>query len=197
VQVPKDPEGAVLVLHGGAARRENMMVSPAQLSVLRMIPIARRIARAGRRRLAVFRLLNSRRGWDTTHTPVHDARWALDEIADRLGGGVPTSLVGHSLGGRAALLSAGAPGVHSAVALAAWVYPSDVASGIEDRRILMVHGERDRVASPARAKALAAALSRHADVRYVSVPGGKHAMLGHGREFVTPATAFAIETLLG
>ena len=59
---PDRPAGAVLVLHGGASRRENMMVSPTQLSVLRMIPIARSIARAGRGRLAVFRLLNSRRG---------------------------------------------------------------------------------------------------------------------------------------
>jgi len=89
VRVPKAPTGVVLVLHGGAARRENMMVSPTQLSVLRMIPIARRLARAGRNQLAVFRLLNSRRGWDAHHTPVHDARWALDEIADRLGGPLP------------------------------------------------------------------------------------------------------------
>ena len=85
VHVPSAAEGAVLVLHGGAARRADMRVSPTQLSVLRMIPIARRIARAGGDRLAVFRLLNSRRGWDTTHTPVQDARWALAEIADRFG----------------------------------------------------------------------------------------------------------------
>ena len=95
VHVPPAPEAVVLVLHGGAARRENMRVSPTQLSVLRMIPIARRIARAGADRLAVFRLLNSRRGWDTTHTPVKDARWALDEIADRVGP-LPTSSIGRS-----------------------------------------------------------------------------------------------------
>src|SRR6478735_4757255 len=101
VRVPKQPTGVVLVLHGGAARRESAMVSPTQLSVLRMIPIARRLAHAGRGRLAVFRLLNSRRGWDAHHTPVHDARWALEEIAGRLGHRLPTALVGHSLGGRA------------------------------------------------------------------------------------------------
>jgi hypothetical protein len=60
--VPKDPEGVVLVLHGGGSRRRRMMVSPAQLSVLRMVPIARRAARAGKGRLAVYRLLNSVRG---------------------------------------------------------------------------------------------------------------------------------------
>src|SRR4051794_16960724 len=169
VTVPADPIGVVLVLHGGASRRANMTVNPTQLSVLRMIPIARRIARAGRGELAVFRLLNSRRGWDAHHTPVHDARWALDEIADRLGGRLPTALVGHSLGGRAALLTAGAEAVKSVVALAPWVYPTDVAPGIEGRRVLIVHGARDRIASPARAKALADALSARTDVRFTVV----------------------------
>jgi pimeloyl-ACP methyl ester carboxylesterase len=196
VRVPKAPTGVVLVLHGGAARRENMMVSPTQLSVLRMIPIARRIARAGRNELAVFRLLNSRRGWDTHHTPVHDARWALDEVAQRLGHPLPTALVGHSLGGRAALLTAGAPHVTSVVALASWVYPTDVAPGVEGRRILFVHGARDRIASPLRARTLATALSERADVRFVTVPDGKHAMLSHGDGFVTPAVDFVRETLL-
>ena len=101
---PANPTAAVVVLHGGGARRGQMAVSPTQLSVLRMVPIAQRIARAGRGDLAVFRLLNSTRGWDTRHTPVDDARWALGEIAQRYGD-LPTSLVGHSLGGRAALLA--------------------------------------------------------------------------------------------
>ena len=152
VKVPANPEGAVLVLHGGASRGERLMVSPTQLSVLRMIPIARRIARAGDKRLAVFRLLNSRRGWDTHHTPVHDAHWALDQIGERLGERLPTCLVGHSLGGRAALLAAGRPEVVSAVALAPWVYDSDVARGLSDQRILIVHGSADRIASPARSR---------------------------------------------
>ncbi|MDA0172428.1 lysophospholipase [Solirubrobacter taibaiensis] len=189
VHAPSAPEGVVLVLHGGAARREDMRVSPTQLSVLRMIPIARRIARAGGDRLAVFRLLNARRGWDTTHTPVQDVRWALAEIADRFGP-LPTCLVGHSLGGRAALLSAGAPAVRGVVALAPWVYATDVAPGAADRRILIVHGARDRVASPDRSAALARALG----ARYLSVPEGKHAMLRHGREFIDPTIEFVIQT---
>lgn len=190
VHVPPAPDGVVLVLHGGAARRADMRVSPTQLSVLRMIPIARRIARAGGGRLAVFRLLNSRRGWDTTHTPVQDARWALEQIADRVGR-LPTCLVGHSLGGRAALLSAGAPAVRAVVALAPWVYPTDVAPGAADRRILMVHGARDRVASPDRSAALARALGAH----YLVVPEGKHAMLRRSREFVRPTVEFVLETV--
>jgi alpha-beta hydrolase superfamily lysophospholipase len=145
VRVPKRPEGVVLVLHGGASRREHTMVSPAQLSVLRMIPIARRIARAGRGRLAVHRLLNSHRGWATHHTPVDDTRWALDQ----LGAELPVCLVGHSLGGRAAILSVTQPEVRSAVALAPWVYPDDVPSGLRgDEQILVVHGDSDRIPGP-------------------------------------------------
>lgn len=195
--VPREPEGAVLVLHGGAARRESMAVSPTQLSVLRMIPIAGRAARAGRGRLAVYRLLNSQRGWDTQHTPVHDTHWALEQIAERLGGAVPTCLVGHSLGGRAALLAADRDPVRSAVALNPWVYPTDVPSGADDRRFLIVHGSEDRVARPERSAAVARALASSADVAYVTVEGGKHAMLRHGGRFDGLAADFAAATLLG
>ncbi|MBA2347935.1 MAG: alpha/beta fold hydrolase [Solirubrobacterales bacterium] len=197
VAVPANPDGAVLVLHGGAQRREAMAVSPTQLSVLRMVPIARRIARRDRRRLAVFRLLNSARGWDTRHTPLHDATWALAQIADRLGDGIPSCLVGHSLGGRAALLSAGRPGVRGVVALAPWVYPDDLPSGLSDQRVLILHGSADRIASPTRSAAVARALSRRVPVEHVVVEGGRHAMLRHGRRFVVPAADFAVEVLLG
>jgi len=197
VHVPREPEGAVLLLHGGASRRRSMRVSPAQLSVLRMIPIARRVARAGRGRLAVFRLLNSRRGWDTNHTPVDDARWALAGVAKRFGDALPACLIGHSLGGRAALLAAGHPAVRSVAALAPWVYPTDVASALRGRRILIVHGTQDRIASQSRSLALARALSRHAEVGYVSVEDGKHAMLRHHGVFDRLATEFAVTTLLG
>ncbi len=196
VHVPKRPEGAVLVLHGGASRRENMMVSPTQLSVLRMIPIARRIARAGRKQLAVFRLLNSRRGWDAHHTPVDDARWAIGQVRERLPA-IPICFVGHSLGGRAALLSVTQPGVRGAVALAPWVYPTDVPPAIDGQQVRIVHGDQDRIASPQRSAALARAMQGRADVEYVVVEGGKHAMLRHGRRFDGLAAEYARAILLG
>jgi pimeloyl-ACP methyl ester carboxylesterase len=118
---PRNPEGLVLVLHGGGSRRDSAMVSPTQLSVLRMVPIAQRIAWAGRGRVAVVRLLNSVRGWDTRHTPVDDVRWALGELREREGLSLPTCLVGHSLGGRAALLAGDQPEIRSIVALSTWV----------------------------------------------------------------------------
>jgi alpha-beta hydrolase superfamily lysophospholipase len=194
--VPKDPEGVVLVLHGGASRRHGMMVSPAQLSVLRMVPIARRAARAGHGRLAVYRLLNSVRGWDTKHTPLRDALWALDEIAERHGRRLPTCLIGHSLGGRAAILSAGAPEVRGVAALAPWVLPGDLPAEPAGRRILIVHGSRDRIASPQRAAAVADALAHYTDVTYVLVEGGRHAMLRRRDLFDGLAADFAALVLL-
>ena len=196
-RVPRRPEGVVLVLHGGASRRDRVRVSPRQLSVLRMVPIARRVAVAGRGRLAVFRLLNSTRGWDTSHTPVEDVRWALAQIRSRFGA-VPVCLVGHSLGGRAALLAGDQDGVRSVVALAPWVYESDGSDvDLSGRQVLVVHGDQDRVAVPSRSAAVARALRRTTEVGYVVVRGGRHAMLRHGRVFDRAAADFATATLLG
>jgi dienelactone hydrolase len=194
VHEPAAPEGVVIVLHGGASRGDRMMVSPTQLSVLRMIPTARTAARAGRGRLAVHRLLNRYRGWDSEHTPVDDADWAVAQLHGRFPG-LPIGLIGHSLGGRAALLAGDAPGVRSVVALNPWVYPTDDAD-LTGRRVLVVHGLRDRVASPDRARAVVRNLARTAEVEFVAVPEGKHAMLSHGREFDRRAAEFTADVLL-
>jgi alpha-beta hydrolase superfamily lysophospholipase len=193
-RVPRRPEGVVLVLHGGANRPGSPMVRPTQLSVVRMIPVARRIARAGRGRLAVLRLLNSARGWDSERTPVADVRWALGEVRRRFGD-LPVSLVGHSLGGRAALLAGGEPSVRSVVALNPWVYATD-SPQLAGRSVLVVHGTDDRVADPARAEAVVHRIARSTDVEYVEVAGGKHAMLHHGAEFERAAAEFVTKTLL-
>jgi alpha-beta hydrolase superfamily lysophospholipase len=194
--VPKSPEGVVLVLHGGASRAGNPMVSPTQLSVVRMIPIAHAIARASRRRLAVYRLLNSTRGWDTRHTPVQDAHWALDELAVRFGP-LPSGLVGHSLGGRAAILAGGHDAVRSVVALNPWVYPTDGRAGLPGRSVLVVHGDGDRIADPRRSAAVAHDLRRAGEAGYVTVAGGKHAMLRRSGVFTDLASDFTRSVLLG
>lgn len=196
VRTPDRPTGVVLVLHGGASRRQSMMVSPTQLSVLRMVPIAKRVALVGRGRLAVFRLLNSVRGWDTRHTPLRDVDWAMGQVRERYEVQLPTCLVGHSLGGRAALMAGEQPGVRSVVALNPWVYPSDSAD-LSGREVLIVHGDADRIAAPSRSAVVARALGRTAHVGYVTVPGGKHAMLRHHRVFDRMAAEFAAATLLG
>ena len=194
-RAPRSPEGLVLVLHGGAARRDRPAVSPTQLSVLRMVPIARRLARAGRGRLDVVRLLNSVRGWDTRHTPVEDVRWALEQLGSDYEG-LPTCLVGHSLGGRAALLAGDRPEVSSVVALNPWVRPEDRVD-LSGRQVLVVHGTEDRVADPGRSAAMTKALARTTQAGYLRVTGGEHAMLRHRSVFEGAATDFVRATLLG
>ena len=197
VRVPRDPAGVVLVLHGGASRGQVVRVSPAQLSVLRMIPIASRIARAGHGRLAVLRLLNTHRGWDTGHTPLQDVEWALAEIAQRFGAELPVCLVGHSLGGRAALLSAGDPPVAGVVALAPWVYDGDVPTGATGTPVVIIHGDADRIASPERSRHVAQQLRRQTEVTYVEVSGGTHSMLRRSGCFDGLAAGCATWMLLG
>lgn len=193
VRTPSDAVGVVVVLHGGGSRASQVAVSPTQLSVLRMVPVARRLARAGRGRLAVVRLLNSYRGWDASHTPLEDAAWAIEEVRRRWPSR-PVGLVGHSLGGRAALLAADHEAVTTVVALNPWVYPDDGVP-LPGRSVLVVHGDQDRVASLDRARRVANRLSRSADVELRVVEGGKHAMLKHGGEFERAAADFVVEHL--
>lgn len=192
---PRDPAAVALVLHGGADRPDMPGVSPTQLSVLRMIPTAKAVARAGRGRLAVLRLLNTRRGWDTHHTPVDDVRWALGQVGERYGD-LPVGLVGHSLGGRAALLAGALDPVRSVVALNPWVYPDDGVP-LPGRRVLVVHGTADRIARLDRAESVVERLRRTTDVELATIEGGKHAMLRHHREFDGRAARFTADVLLG
>jgi pimeloyl-ACP methyl ester carboxylesterase len=195
VVVPAQPRGIVLVLHGGD-KRDDPAVSPTQPSVLRMLPVAHAIRRAAHGQLAIFRVLNAQRGWGSDQGRVLDARWALERAQERVGAELPVSLVGHSLGGRAALMAAGLPPVRSAVVLAPWVDDADVVSGIEGRRLLFIHGNADRVASIERARQVAAALATRTDVTFVEVRGGTHAMIRHRRSFDGLAAQFVALTLL-
>ncbi len=193
---PRDPEGVVVVLHGGGARREQVAVSPSQLSVLRMVPVAARVARVGRGRLAVRRLLNSSRGWAGDPTPVDDARWALDRVEEQLGD-LPVALVGHSLGGRAALLAADDERVRSVVGLATWLAPGDRIGPLAGRDVLLVHGDADRVARLGPAVDVARRLAGTTRAGFVTVRGGSHSMLRHHADFDGLAARWVTATLLG
>ena len=133
-------------------------VTARQLAVLRMVPIARHLAAAGEADgLAVWRLRFRYRGWnpggvDDAH-PVADVRWAVRQLREQHGD-VPVVLVGHSMGGRAALRAADEPGVVGLVGLAPWVTPDEPYKQVIGRRLLVVHGTRDRMTSATNSKAL-------------------------------------------
>ena len=181
----------VLVLHGGR-ERSRQPTSARQLAYQRMVPIARSIRRAvGGSGTAVWLLRNRVRGWnEPVRDALLDARWALDRARTRHPGAAIV-LVGHSMGGRAALLSAGADGVVGVCALAPWLNPGDPVEQLAGRAVVIAHGDRDTWTDPARSEDYALkARSVTPDVCRFVVQGGKHAMLRRGGDWTGLVRAF-------
>jgi predicted esterase len=197
VHTPPRPVRAVaLVLHGGRADTR-MPTRPWQLAVLRMVPFATALRAAGSRDgLAVARLRYHLRGWNgDQQASVADARWALDQLHRRFPG-APIALVGHSMGGRTAIYVADDPAVRVVVALAPWIEPYDPVEQLRGRRLLIVHGSRDRVTDPLRSAVFAQhARSVAAKVTYLSVRASDHAMLRRARLWHDLACGFVTGAL--
>ena len=170
------PRAAVLVLHGGKAKSRDQ-VDPGQLTVRRMQPFARDLAALGDD-LAVAQLRYRIRGWNGTgEDALADVDFALAALDSRYGA-VPTGLVGHSMGGRAALRSAGHPTVRGVVALAPWLPGTEPVEQLAGRAVVVLHGTRDRTTSPrasARFVARTTPFARRA--LYLDVPWSGHGML--------------------
>jgi pimeloyl-ACP methyl ester carboxylesterase len=185
-----------LVLHGGR-ERGTRPVRPTHLAVLRMTPFATSLLRAGLPHgLAVARVRYLMRGWNgPARSPVPDVEWALHRLRERFGA-VPVALIGHSMGGRAAVYAAGDPSVRAVVGLAPWLEKDDPAEPAADRHVLVVHGDRDRITS---ARSAAAWTRRAAEVAasagYVSVHGEGHAMLRRPRLWHALTTAYTLAVL--
>lgn len=192
--VPDDPEGVVLVLHGGA-EASTAPVAWWRLAVVRMQPFATAVEHRAGDRLVVLRLKNRVRGWNgTDQDPVHDARWALDRIRHVLPD-LPVVLVGHSMGGRVALRLAAEPGVVGVAALAPWV-ESDSVQARPGTPVLLVHGSKDRITDPRRTAVLASRFyDRGVDVRSVTMEGDNHAMLRDAGAWHRLVRDFVIEVL--
>jgi pimeloyl-ACP methyl ester carboxylesterase len=187
-----------LVLHGGRSKGTDPVPRTAG-AALRMIPFARSLHRVGGREgLVVARLRYRQRGWNgPAQSPVHDARWALTQLRERFPD-VPVGLVGHSMGGRTAMYVADDPAVRCVVGLAPWIEPSDPTAGLRARRVLIVHGDQDRMTSPSSSAAFAARLRGVAEsVSYVVVRGEKHAMLRRAPVWHELATGFTLGVLFG
>ena len=194
--LPPNPTGVVLVLHGGGVRGKVPMhwyTSP----LLRMLPFALAIDHASHSDLAVVRLRNRYFGWNgAEQSPVHDARWALDVIRDRLPG-VPIALVGHSMGGRVALTLASELDIRAVAALAPWIEPKDVPHGRPGQSFLLMHGTRDRTTDPRVTQRYAARLRRiGAAVTLIDVLDG-HAMLWQAPRWHQTVARFVRDALLG
>src|SRR3954471_12936170 len=191
-------EAVVLVLHGGAERGTGG-VPPWKLAYLRMVPIARALHRAGRKDGVEVRLLRNRRygGNAPAMDPLDDARWALERIrADHPG--LPVVLVGHSMGARVALRVADDPAVRGVCALAPWTPRGEPVEAVAGRSVLIVHGTRDRMTSPAESHAFAErAEGVAARVARFEIANEGHAMLRRSSVWTRLTIAFTLEVLAG
>jgi len=185
-----------LILHGGRAR-SHARVRPGHLAVVRMRPFATSLHRAGGRHgLAVARLRYLLRGWNgEEQSPVHDVAWALGRLSDRFPG-VPVALVGHSMGGRAAIYSASHPAVRAVVGLAPWIEPGDPDDRLAGRRLLVAHGDHDRTTSaPQSATFTHAAAAVAESASHVTVQRDRHAMLRRAELWHALSTGFVLDTM--
>ncbi|MCI4044382.1 dienelactone hydrolase family protein [Streptomyces sp. TRM75563] len=186
--------GVALLLPDGEADSRRR---PSTLSYAVQLPFARSLARAGvGDGLAVHVLRYRWRGWnaDDAH-PAEDAVWAADEVQRRYGD-VPVCLVGHGMGGRAALRAAGHGAVTSVLAMAPWL-PERTADGPEPvkqlmgRRVLIVHGTNDERTDPELSYRLAErAKKANRDTCRFEVHSDGHALRQHRSEVVALAADF-------
>ena len=170
-------------------------VRPWRLAYLRMLPIARAIHREGRRDGVEVRLLRNRvHGWNAPGLdPVVDARWALERIHAEHPG-VPVVLVGHSMGGRAALHVAGDTSVRGVCALAPWTPKNEPVEPMTGRDVLIVHGLSDRMTSPKGSYLYARSAKAVTErVARFEVAGDGHAMLRRPKLWHDLAREFVLE----
>ncbi|MEU1408187.1 alpha/beta fold hydrolase [Streptomyces sp. NPDC005728] len=179
-RVPRSPRAAVLFLHGG--REDSRAPSrPWQPAALRMKPFVRAVAAATSDHGILLAEVRYRvQGWNGLDAdPLRDTRRALAELCRRFGR-IPTVLVGHSMGGRAALRAAAAPEVSAVLALAPWCPDGEPVVHLRGKDVIVLHGDRDRVTDPHASAAFvnrARAAGARADT--VLMAGGDHAMLRH------------------
>jgi len=179
---------------------------PSSFSYARRLPLARTLARTGRTDgLAVHVVRYRCRGWNAADAQLAaDAAWAADEVVRRYGD-VPVCLVGHGMGGRAALRAGGHEAVNSVLAIAPWLPEST--SGTPDpepvkhllgRRVLLVHGTNDARTDPELSFRLAErAKKTNRDTCRFEVHSDGHALRQHRAEVTALAENFIHGSLFG
>jgi pimeloyl-ACP methyl ester carboxylesterase len=174
---PDGTRAVALFCHGGTVTS----VEPPReraLSLVRMRAIEQFVATAGGDLGLTTCLLRYRvAGWNGDAADAFaDVRWALDKITAEYGD-VPVVLVGHSMGGRAALRAGGADAVRAVCGLAPWTPGGEPVAQLRGRTVAILHGRGDRWV-PAALSADFALRAREAGahVARFTTPGG-HSMV--------------------
>ncbi|KUJ67048.1 dienelactone hydrolase [Streptomyces albus subsp. albus] len=188
----------VLLLPGGVPEGTGR---PSRRAGSLVRPLARRLVRAAAGEGLTAHLVRYRcRGWNGTAAHLaEDAHWAADEVVRRYGD-VPVCLVGHGMGGRAALRAAGHPAVSSVLALAPWFPEAEAAldpdpvKQLVGRQVLIAHGTNDAHASPELSYRLAERAKKvNRDICRFEVHTDRHGLHQHRTE----VQALAVDFLLG
>jgi len=170
--------GIALFCHGGTATS----VTPPRdgaLSVVRMRGFEQFVrASAGDRGISTHLLRYRVAGWNGAAADAYnDVRWAIERLRTEHGSDVPIVLVGHSMGGRAALRAGGDPQVAAVCALAPWTPPGEPVDHLRGRTVAILHGRGDRwVPAALSADFAVRAHEAGAHVARFTAPGG-HSML--------------------
>ncbi|MCZ2821317.1 alpha/beta fold hydrolase [Modestobacter sp. VKM Ac-2977] len=117
-------------------------------------------------------------GWNGEAADAYqDVRWAIGQLREQHGTDVPIVLVGHSMGGRAALRAGGEPSVTAVCALAPWTPPGEPVMHLGGQTVVILHGRGDRWVPP-RLSAEFAVRARRAKARVArfTIVGG-HGMV--------------------
>jgi dienelactone hydrolase len=100
------------------------------------------------------------------------------------------------MGGRTAMYVAGHERVRAVVGLAPWIEPGDPVDGLAGRRVLIAHGDADRMTNPRASAGFARAAEPIAEsMTFVSVAGEHHAMLKRPRLWHDLTTGFVLGVL--
>ena len=189
--------GALLLAHGGKERSHHTVGyrnGPVQRVRWIGSAVAPRLTEQG---IAVHLLRFRYQGWNGRDAdPVPDVRWAVGQLAEWYGS-VPLALVGHSLGGRAVVNAADAPGVVAVLGLAPWLPPTEPTAQLAGRRLLLAHGTQDRITSPRSSFEYAArARAEGHEVARIVLPSSGHTLLSRARDWNRLVLAFAHSALV-
>jgi dienelactone hydrolase len=178
--------GIALFCHGGTA---SSVEAPREwaLSLVRMRAFEQFVHRTTADRGIATAVIRYRvAGWNGEAADAYaDVRWAIGQLREQHGSDVPIVLVGHSMGGRAALRAGGEPQVTAVCALAPWTPPGEPVMHLRDQTVVILHGRADRWV-PARLSADFAIRARRSGARVArfTIKGG-HSMLRRSHRWHT------------